>query len=261
MPRMTMLSVLPLVAMLTTAAGAKIVTKDVEYTHGDVALQGYVAYDDASTELRPGILVIHDWTGLQDYPKTRARKLAELGYVAFALDMYGKGIRPQNAEESSKQASIYRADRQLMRDRATAGLNELKKQPYVDVSRLAAIGYCFGGGTALELARSGADIKGVVSFHGNLDTPNPADAANIKCKILVCHGADDPYVPKEQVTAFWNEMQAQDIDWHLVMYGNAVHSFTHKSAGTDNSKGAAYNAKADMRSWRHMQTFYDELFK
>ena len=242
------------------AALAKIHTETVEYKHGDAVLEGYLAYDDASTAVRPGVLIVHEWTGLGDYVKSRAQQLAGLGYVAFALDMYGKGIRPQTPQEASAQASIYRKDRALMRARAAAGLEQLKKSSLVDPGKIAAIGYCFGGGTALELARSGADIAGVVSFHGNLDTPNPQDAKNIKAKILVCTGGSDPNVPPEQVQAFEKEMTDAGVDWEINIYGHAVHSFTNPASGNDPSRGVAYNEKADKRSWQAMKDFFGEIF-
>jgi dienelactone hydrolase len=195
-----------------------------------------------------------------DYVKTRAKQLAELGYVAFAADIYGKGVRPQNPTEAGKEATKYRSNRQLLRNRALAGLKVLQANPLTNPQKIAAIGYCFGGGTVLELARSGADVAGVVSFHGNLDTPNPADAKNIKGKVLVLHGAVDPYVPPEQVSTFEKEMNDAKVDWQLVSYGGVVHSFTNPEAGNDPSKGAAYNALADQRSFGAMQQFFDEIF-
>jgi dienelactone hydrolase len=205
-------------------------------------------------------LIVHDWTGVGPYVKKRAEQIAALGYVGFAVDIYGKGVRPQDTKEAQAQAGIYRADRPLMRERAKAGLAELLKLKFVDPKRIAAMGYCFGGGVVLELARSGADISGVVSFHGTLDTPNPQDAQNIKGKVLVCHGADDPYVKPEQVLAFQNEMRAARIDWQMISYGNAVHAFTIPGAGNDPSTGAAYNEKADKRSWEAMRLFFKEIF-
>lgn len=251
----------PLASLAIAAtAQAKLQTKVVEYKQGNTVLEGYLAYDDAVQGKRPGVLVVHEWTGLGDYVKRRAEQLAEMGYVAFAADIYGKGIRPDNPKDAGAQANIYRSNRQLMRDRAQAGLAVLRNNPMTDAQRVAAIGYCFGGGTVLELARSGAPVAGVVSFHGNLDTPNPADAKNIKGRVLVLHGAVDPYVPPEQVDAFAKEMEAADVDWQMVAYGNAVHSFTNPSAGNDPAKGSAYDAKADQRSWAAMKQFFSEIF-
>lgn len=239
----------------------QLTTQVVEYKHGDTVLEGYLAYDNARKSKRPGVLLVHEWTGLGPYVKGRTEQLARLGYVAFALDMYGKGVRPQNSQEAAAQAKIYRSDRQLMRSRAQAGLTELQKHPFTDRQRIAAIGYCFGGGTVLELARSGADVAGVASFHGNLDTPNPRDAKNIKGKVLVLHGADDPLVPVEQVLAFQSEMRQAGIDWQLVSYGGAVHSFTNPESGNDLAQGVAYNVSADRRSFEAMKLFFAELFK
>ena len=258
---MKLTACLALILCMAATARSKIMTEDIVYNHGEAELEGYLAWDNALEGKRPGVLVVHEWTGLNDYAKMRCRQLAELGYVAFAVDMYGKGIRPQSPEEASKQAGIYRSDRELMRARVNAGLDVLLSNELCDRDRVAAIGYCFGGGTVLELARSGAPIAGVVSFHGNLDTPDPAVAKNIKCKILVCHGADDPHVTWDQVRAFIDEMRAADVDYQFIAYSGAVHSFTNPSSGNDPSTGAAYNPVADRRSWQHMKMFFDELFK
>jgi dienelactone hydrolase len=253
-----------LTALVLACAGvarAGIHTQTVEYKQGDTTLEGFVAYDDAIKGPRPGILVVHQWLGLTDYEKHRAEMLAQLGYVAFCADIYGKGVRPQNTQEAGAQAGKYKTDRQLLRARVSAGLDALRQQPLVDPKRVAAIGYCFGGTTVLELARSGADIAGVVSFHGGLDSPTPADGKNIKCKILVCHGADDPFEKPADLAAFQNELRDAKVDWQLIEYGGAVHSFTQPMAGNDNSKGAAYNEKADKRSWEAMKQFFAEIFK
>lgn len=242
------------------SAKAEIITKTIEYKQGDTTLEGYLAYDGAATGARPGILIVHQWKGLGPYEKMRAEMLAKMGYVAFAADIYGKGVRPSSMQEAGAQAGKYKNDRPLLRSRVTAGLETLRQQKGVDTKKIAAIGYCFGGTTVLELARSGADISGVVSFHGGLSTPTPDDAKNIKAKILACHGADDPNVPPAEVAAFEQEMRDAKIDWELVAYGNAVHSFTDKSAGNDNSKGAAYNEKADKRSWEAMKNLFNEVF-
>lgn len=251
----------PLLAVTPLIAAGALKTENVEYKQGNTTLEGCLAYDDsAGTGKSPGVLVVHDWMGMSDYTKQRAEMLARLGYVVLAADIYGKGIRPANRDEAAAQSSIYKKDRVLLRERVNAALDQLKKNPHVDPSRVAAIGYCFGGMTVLELARSGADIAGVVSFHGNLDTPNPGDAKNIKCKVLVLHGADDPNVPPEQVLAFQDEMRKAGVDWQMTAYGGAVHGFTRWDAGSDNSKGVAYNEKADKRSWEAMKTFFAEIF-
>lgn len=244
----------------TAYVQAAVHTEVVEYTDGDKRLQGYLAYDEAIDTERPGVLVVHEWTGIGDYVRRRTEQLAELGYVAFAADIYGKGIRPETTAEASEQASIYRQDRQLMRSRANAGLDLLRDHPLSDPERLAAIGYCFGGGVVLELARSGADVAGVASFHGNLDTPDPEDAENILAKVLVLHGGADPYVPVEQVLDFQEEMREADVNWQMNIYGNAVHSFTNPASGDDPSQGAAYNAQADRRSWQALLMFFEEIF-
>jgi dienelactone hydrolase len=243
------------------SAEAAVKTKVIEYKQGDTVLEGYLAWDDAKTAKRPGVLVVHEWTGLGPYVKKRAEMLAKLGYVAFAADIYGKGVRPATPADAAKVAAIYKDDRSLMRARAWAGLEVLKSQKLVDQKRLAAVGYCFGGTTVLELARDGADLKGVASFHGGLATPKPEDAVNIKAKILAMHGADDPFVKADEVAAFQQELRAAKVDWQFITYANAVHSFTNPEAGNDNSKGAAYNEKADKRSWEAMKLFFAEIFK
>jgi dienelactone hydrolase len=248
-------------AALLVSARAEIVTKAVEYKEGDTTLEGWVAYDDKGNNSRPGVLIVHQWKGLGNYEKMRAEMLAKMGYVVFACDIYGKGIRPTSMQDAAAQAGKYKGDRVLLRKRVKAGLETLLKQQGVDAKRVAAIGYCFGGTTVLELARSGADVAGVVSFHGGLGTPTPEDAKSIKAKVLALHGADDPNVPPAEVAAFEKEMRDAKADWQLIAYGNAVHSFTDKNAGNDNSKGAAYNEKADRRSWEAMNDLFAEIFK
>ncbi len=245
----------------SAAVQAAVQTKAVEYKQGETVLEGYLAWDDAIKGPRPGVLVVHEWTGLGEYPKLRARKLAELGYVAFAADIYGKGVRPKSPQEAGATAGKYKNDRKLLRARVNAGLAELRRASDCDPKRVAAIGYCFGGTCVLELARSGADVVGIVSFHGGLDTPTPEDAKQIKGKVLVLHGGDDPHVPQKDVEAFQNEMRVAGADWQFVAYGGAVHAFTNPTAGNDKSRGAAYNADADRRSWEAMKTFFGELFK
>jgi dienelactone hydrolase len=239
---------------------AAIQSKTVEYKQGDTTLKGVLVWDDAVSGPRPGVLVVHQWLGLTDYEKHRATMLAQLGYTAFCADIYGQGVRPKDTTEAGALAGKYKGDRQLLRARVNAGLEELKQSGLVDPKRVAAIGYCFGGTAVIELARSGADLSGVVSFHGGLDSPAPADGKNIKCPILACHGADDPFEKPEDLAAFESEMRDAKVDWRLIKYGGAVHSFTQPDPGFSNP-GARYNEKADKRSWEDMKMFFAEIFK
>ena len=245
---------------LSQPALAALVTEAIEYRHGNQVLEGHLAYDDATQEKRPGILVVHEWKGLNGYAKGRAEQLAVLGYVAFAMDMYGKGIYAKDHQEAGQLAGIYKGDRNLMRSRAKAGYNILKKHELVDAQRLAAIGYCFGGTTVLEMARAGFDLKGVVSFHGGLSSPVPAKPGAIKSTVLVMHGAEDRLV-NAGVPAFKDEMRQAKADWQFFEFGGAVHGFTVPHAGDDPSKGVAYNERADKRSWEIMKQFFNENFK
>lgn len=247
-------------AAVTHSAFAKIKTEVVEYTDGDTVCEGFLAYDDAHDKPRPGVLVVQDWTGVGDYVKGRARQLAELGYVAFCADIYGKGVRPTDPKDCAARAGQFKGDRPLLRQRAKAGLAQLVKNPLVQKGKVAAIGYCFGGTTVLELARSGADVQGVVSFHGGLGSPTPADAKNIKAKVLVCHGADDPFVKPDEVAAFKDEMARGRVDYKFIAHPGAVHSFTNPAAGSDNSKGVAFHAAADKESWAAMNVLFAEVF-
>lgn len=249
------------VILLACPASAELQKKFVEYQDGETTLEGYLVYDDAVEGKRPGIIVVHDWMGFGTYGNGRAEQLAALGYAALAVDIFGKGVRPSNAEEASKQAGYYKEHRDILRKRALAGLEFLSKEPMVDVQNMAAIGYCFGGTTVLEMARAGMPLSGVVSFHGGLSTSLPAAQGDVKAKVLVLHGADDPFVPSQEVDGFTKEFNLAKADWQMVFYSGAVHSFTRKDAGDDNSKGAAYNERADKRSWEAMKVFFEELFK
>jgi dienelactone hydrolase len=257
---MKTLTISALLALLSFPAFSAIKTEVIEYKDGDAALEGFLAYDDSKNEPRPGVLVIHDWTGLQEYAKERATMLAELGYVAFAADVYGKGIRPTDPKECAVMSGKYKSDLPLLRRRVSLGFEQLKKRPEVQPSKIAAIGYCFGGTSVLELARSGAEIKGVVSFHGALATTLPAKAGDLKAKILVCHGDADPFVKPAEVAAFKEEMNNAKADLKFIAYPNAVHSFTKKAAGNDPSNGQAYNENADKESWAEMKKFFKEIF-
>jgi dienelactone hydrolase len=249
-------------ALFPLAVRADIEKKPIGYTDGDTKLEGILVQETSTdADKRPSVLICHQWMGLTDYEEMRAEMLAKLGYVVFALDIYGKGVRPADRGEAAQLAGKYKGDRDLLRSRAKAGLNALLGQPNVDPAKVAVIGYCFGGTTALELARSGAEVAGVVSFHGGLSTPDPKDAEQIQAKILALHGAVDPHVPIEEVLAFGKEMEEADVDWQFVSYGGAVHAFTQKHAGDDPSTGVAYDEKADQRSWQAMRSFFDEVFE
>ncbi len=256
----TLMAMAGLMLMVGTVQ-AKVVTEEVTYQAGGVTLKGYFAYDDAVTGQRPGVMVVHEWWGLNEYPRRRARQLAELGYVALAIDMYGEGRVAQSREEAGRLAGQVRGDRELMRQRARAGLDVLKNHRLVDANRVAAIGYCFGGTTVLELAYSGADLAGVVSFHGGITAPTPEEAKNIKAAVLVLHGADDPFVPKEAIDTFMQRMAEAQVDWQFIAYGGAVHTFTNPEAGNNKANGAAYDEAADKRSWEHMKVFFHEIFR
>jgi dienelactone hydrolase len=254
---------LPLLALLVTASAAPpsfaaVKTETVEYRDGDQVLEGYLAWDDSFHGKRPGMVVVHDWMGVGDYVKRRSREVAALGYVAFAADVYGKGIRPKNAQEAGQLAGKFKGNLPLLRSHARAAFDTLAKNANVDPSRIYAMGYCFGGTTALELARSGAPLVGTISFHGGLGTKSPAAAGSIKGRVLALHGAADPFVPPAEVAAFQKEMDDAKVDWQMVFYSGAVHSFTNPDAGNDPSKGAAYDAKADARSWEAMKAFLAE---
>lgn len=248
-------------AATTLPVFAEIKTAAVSYKDGETEFEGYVAYDDAKAGIRPGVLVIHDWTGVQEYTMSRARQLAELGYVAFAADIYGKGIRPNDPKECAAEAGKYKGNLPLLRKRVQLGLDQLKLQRQTDPKKLAAIGYCFGGTTVLELARSGAEVKGVVSFHGGLGSALPAEEGKVKANILVLHGADDPFVKPDEVAGFKAEMEKAKVPMQFVAYPGAVHSFTKKAAGNDPSKGNAYNEEADKGSWAEMKKFFAKLWE
>ncbi len=253
-------ALLSLLLFFATALRAEIATTAVEYTTGGVTCEGLHVVDDTKTGKLPSVLIIHQWTGVSENEKMRAKMLAEMGYNVFVADIYGKGIRPQ-PPESGKEAGKYKTDRKLYRERLLAGLEQLRKTPQADPTQIAAIGYCFGGTGVIELARSGAMVKGIVSFHGGLDSPAPADGKNIKGKVLALHGADDPFVPAKDLAAFEQEMKDAGVDFKLVQYPGAVHAFTQKAAGNDNSKGAAYNESADKASWEEMKQFFERLFQ
>lgn len=251
-----------LIAMLTASnITAAVETRTVEYQAGDITCRGVVAVDTASTDTRPGIMIVPEWWGVNDYATSRAKQLAEMGYIAFVADMYGEGKSTEDAKEAGEWATAVKSNRPLMRARAEAALTQLKAQPETDTEKTAAIGYCFGGTAVLEMARDNADVLGVASFHGGLEQGNAATAEKIKPKVLVLHGAADKAISDAQLTGFMREMDKADADWYLVAYGHAVHTFTNPAAGNDPSTNVAYNEKADKRSWRELKAFFSELFE
>jgi dienelactone hydrolase len=246
--------------LLETSAQAKIVTKSVTYEHDKTALEGYLAYDDSIKGKRPGVLVVHEWWGLNDYARKRAEQLAHMGYVAFALDMYGKGKVTTHPQEASEWAKQITANVDFWGERALAGLKVLEKDPRVDPNRLAAIGYCFGGSTVQQLAYMGANLRGIVSFHGSLIPPTEEQAKRVKAKILICDGAADPMNKPDAVENYIASMNKTTLDWVMIIYAGAEHGFTNPDAGKAGIEGVKYSKSADQRSWRHMKDFFHEIF-
>jgi len=228
------------------------------YKHNDTTLNGFVAWDAASSESRPGVLVVHGGAGLDDHARNRALRFAESGFVVLACDMYGEGVAGDR-QRVMQQIAEFRRNPDSLCQRAKAGLTVLNQHPIMD-GRKAAVGYCFGGMTVLELARSGENLAGIVSVHGALDTMQPASPGGIRAKVLVCHGALDPHVPMAHVASFTEEMSRAEADWQLIIYGGAMHGFTHESA-TGKQPGVAYHRPSDLRSSIAIQTFLNEVFK
>ena len=246
-----------MVLALTTSMQAKLIKKPVAYEHAGVKLEGWLAYDDSVPGKRPGVLVVHEWWGLNDYARGRAEQLAALGYVAFALDMYGAGVVTSDPKKAGELAGQFYG-KPLMAQRARAGLDQLLATGLVDEGRVAAIGFCFGGSTCQTLAYTGAPLAGIVSFHGGLVTA-PAGASNT-AKILMLNGAADAWVTREQVAAFEQALNAGGFDWQWVDYAGAVHAFSNPDAGKFGIPNIAYNEPAARRSWQHMLQFFHELF-
>jgi dienelactone hydrolase len=243
-----------LVDTVPLAPGARIEGEPVAYEHEGQALEGYAAYDASIEGRRPAVLVVHDWHGLQEYPKARAQMLARLGYFAFAVDVYGAGRRFDSVEEASAEARSFYRNPELLRARVRAGYDRAVTDPRADPERVAVIGYCFGGSAALEFARTGAPLAGTVSFHGGLVAHEPPDVARISGSLLIATGAADPVVPDEAVVAFQNELRTRDdLDWQVTVYSGAPHAFT--LPGTPNHRPAA-----DRRSWRELEAFLAEVF-
>ena len=236
-----------------------ITTQPVPYKDGETSLTGFLAVDAAARDRRrPGIMVVHGGAGLDEHARRRAVRLAELGFVVFACDMYGDGVAGERQRVMAR-IKEFMDDREKLRRRAQTGLFILATHPEVD-GRLAAVGYCFGGVTVLELARAGVGLAGVVSVHGSLQTPNPAEPGGIKTKVLVCHGALDPHVPIAHVSAFIEEMNRAGADCQLIAYGGAMHGFTHEDATSETTPGVAYHAPTDARCWIAMRSFFREIF-
>jgi dienelactone hydrolase len=250
--------------LATPAMAANVKGEEVTYEAGGLTMKGYLAYDDQVKEKRPGVLVVHEWWGQNDYVRNRARMLAELGYTALALDMYGEGKVATHPKDARLFAGMVMMNMDAAQQRFMAALELLKKHPTTDPDRVAAIGYCFGGGVILAMARSGVDLDAVVSFHGSLATNTPAEPGKVKARVLVCHGADDQYVTKEQIDAFREEMKKANVDLTFNTYDGAKHAFTNPDADANAEKfdiPIGYNAEADRKSWVDMQEFFTRIFK
>jgi dienelactone hydrolase len=251
---------LALVLVVQGSIHAEVKSKPIPYKHGDLELEGYYAWDDAVQGKRPGVLIVHEWWGLNDYARQRADQLAKLGYAAFALDMYGKGKLTEHPAEAREWAAKVRKNVDEWQKRAMAGFDVLKSQEQCDTSRIAAMGYCFGGSTVLQMAYTGADLKGVVTFHGALPIPEEAQAKAIRARILVCHGAADRFIPEDVIEKFRHVLDETGVDWMMVYYAGARHSFTDPDADKHGVDGMKYQKKADERSWDEMREFYKEIF-
>lgn len=253
-----MIKTLLLSLLVISSVEAKVKLEKVEYKSGDRVFEGVVARDSKVKGKKPGVVVFHNWMGVSAETEDKITEMAKLGYVVFAADIYGKGVRPKDSKEAGALAGQYKADLKTLGERATLAVEELKKQKGVDTTKIFAAGYCFGGTTAIVLARTGADLKGIVSFHGGL---MDGDNKSIKASLLIQHGAVDPFVPQKDIEAFVKGLNDSKVNYQMTSYANAVHSFTEKAAGNDNSKGAAYNAEADKFSWIAMKEFFADKSK
>lgn len=241
-----------------------IVGSEISYSVDSLQFKGFIAYDKNIEKKRPGILIVHEWWGHNEYARKRARMLAELGYVALAVDMYGDGKKADHPDDAQKFAMAVMSNIESAKARFSAAMQLLKEQNFTDGEKISAIGYCFGGGVVLHMARMGLDLDGVVSFHGSLGTQNPAQPGTVKTKILVCNGADDGFVPAEQIDAFKNEMESAGIDYTFKSYPGAKHSFTNPDADKFAAKfnmPLAYNKAANEQSWQDMKAFFTEIYK
>ena len=252
-----------LLFLVSATVEARLVDQDIDYSSGDTLLKGYIVYDDSFSGKRPGVLVVHEWWGHNDYARDRARQLAQLGYVAMALDMYGDGKQARHPEDAQKFSSTIAGNIDLARARFLAAMSQLQKHKLVDDKKIAAIGYCFGGGVVLQMARAGVDLKGVVSFHGSLATSQAAEPGKVKARILVAHGGEDPFTSGDNLLAFIDEMNKAGVNYQLNVYSGAKHSFTNPGAteyGKQFKLPLEYNQQADKASWRDMQIFLKDIF-
>ena len=253
-----------LFTLIMPVAEAKVVGEVIHYQGGDTKLTGYLAYDTKFKGKRPGVLVVHEWWGQNAYVRKRAKMLAKLGYVAFALDMYGNGKTAKHPDDAGKFAGMVRSNMPVAKARFMAALEQLKANPMTEADKIAAIGYCFGGGIVLQMARLGVDLKGVVSFHGSLPTSEPARPGEVKARVLVFNGEADPFTKPAQIDAFKQEMQNAGVNYEFINYPGAKHAFTNPEATALGKKfklPLAYNAKADKDSWAKMQAFFKQIFK
>ena len=258
----TIMMVLTLMLTGSAQAAPDIEEATVEYSAKGVVMKGYLAYDKNITGRRPGVLVVHEWWGLNDFARKRARTLAELGYAALAVDMYGEGKLADHPDTAGKFSSELMKNFDTAKDRFIAAMEFLKAHSAVDQDKIAAIGYCFGGGVVLNMARQGVDLQGVASFHGSLSAVKPAEQGYVKAKILVLHGADDTFITREQIAAFRNEMEKAGADFRFIAYPGALHSFTNPDADEYGRKftiPVAYNAEADKKSWEELKTFLKKI--
>ncbi|MCX7420812.1 MAG: dienelactone hydrolase family protein [Planctomycetia bacterium] len=258
MRRLVMSLVLILITSLS--AQAAVQTKMVTYKHGDLECRGFLAWDDAVQGTRPGVLVVHEWWGLDEYARQRATQLAKLGYVAFAADMYGEGKTADHPDNARQMATTVRMNVENWRKRATVALDVLKSQPQCDCNKLAAIGYCFGGSTAIQLAYAGTDLKAVASFHGALPTATEAEAKATKARILVCNGGADTFIPEAAIKSFRESLDKSGAKYDFVSYPGVVHSFTVPGADARNIPGMKYDKQADEDSWKLMTKLFAEQF-
>lgn len=241
----------------------ELAEQEVEYISEGTILKGFMVYDKKIEGKRPGVLVVHEWWGHNDYARKRARMLAELGYTALAVDMYGDGKKADHPEDAQKFAGAIFSNVKTGEDRFIAAYNFLKEQGTVDPDNIAAVGYCFGGAVVLQMARIGTDLKAVASFHGGIQAITPAEEGKVKAFVLVCNGADDPFVTQEQIDNFKKEMDDAKVQYEFVNYEGAIHSFTSPAADSIGQKfnmPFAYNEKADMESWQEMQNVFNKVF-